>query len=73
MQILFDNSFIKINIDKFDANIHLPKFTIWSKEARLKYKACLKKKKKTRQPLIRENLKSRESVLTKEESVLIGS
>lgn len=45
MQILFDNSFIKINIDKFDANIHLPKFTIWSKEARLKYKACLKKKK----------------------------
>lgn len=39
MQILFANSFIKINIDKSDTNIHLPKFTIWSKEAVLKYKA----------------------------------
>lgn len=70
MQILFENSCIKINIDELDITLHLPKFTIWSKEIGLKYKAHFLKKDVI---LIRENLKFKKCVLIQEVSILISN
>lgn len=70
MQMLFNNSCIKITIDGLDITIHLPKFTIWSKEVGLKYKVLKKKKEVI---LIRENLKIKKCVLTQKVSILISN